>query len=166
MFYSLSWFPNTEFTTAFPSQPEILAYIRRVATQHNIPQHMRLQTEWTGARWCDKACKWRVFLTEIETGTRFVHEVKILISAVGGYVNPKYPSFPGLEAFEGPVAHTAAWPENLDLVGKNVIVVGNGCKYTFRIPRWPCSHKPRLGFSTCSGNCRPSQEGHSVRPSK
>lgn len=128
VFYSLSWFPNAEFSNAFPSQPEILAYIRRVATQHNIPAHMRLRTNWTGARWCEKTCKWHIFLTDLDTGTRFVHEAKILISAVGGYVNPKYPSLPGLEAFEGPVAHTAEWPEGLDLVGKNVVIVGNGCK--------------------------------------
>jgi cation diffusion facilitator CzcD-associated flavoprotein CzcO len=69
-----------------------------------------------------------VFLTDLETGTPFIHEAKILVSAVGGYVNPKYPSLQGLEEFQGPVAHTAAWPENLDLAGKNVVVVGNGCK--------------------------------------
>ena len=78
-------------------------------------------------------------MTDLETGARFVHEAKILISAVGGYVNPKYPSLPGLEEFEGPVAHTAVWPENLDLAGKNVIVVGNGCKQSLSgESRWRC----------------------------
>ncbi len=95
---------------------------------------MRLRTEWTGARWCEKSQKWRVFLTDLATGTPFVHEAKILISAVGGYVNPKMPSLPGLEDFQGPVAHTAAWLEGLDLTGKNVIVVGNGCSASQVIP--------------------------------
>ncbi|KAK3897019.1 hypothetical protein C8A05DRAFT_20132 [Staphylotrichum tortipilum] len=134
VFYSLSWAPNAEFSRAFPSQPEILDYLRRVATQQNIPQHIRLRTEWTGAHWDEKACKWRVFLTDLETGAPFIHEAKILVSAVGGYVNPKYPSLPGLEDFQGPVAHTAAWPEHLDLAGKNVVVVGNGCSASQTVP--------------------------------
>ena len=61
---------------------------------------------------------------------RFVHEAKILVSAVGGYTNPKYPSpsLSGLETFQGPVVHTARWDQDYDLRGRKVVVIGNGCK--------------------------------------
>lgn len=54
----------------------------------------------------------------------------MLISAVGGYTNPKLPILPGLEEFTGPVVHTAKWSKDYDLRGLNVVVVGNGCLFT------------------------------------
>lgn len=114
----------------FPSQQEILDYLRRVALRHKIPERLRLQTEWKGARWSEKTSRWLVTLEDLQTGTTFVHEAKILISAVGGYTNPKYPSLPGIETFKGPVVHTAKWDQDYDLHGRRVVVVGNGCKLT------------------------------------
>ena len=37
-----------------------------------------------------------------------------------------YPDIPGLDRFAGPRSHTAAWPEDLDLTGKRVAMIGNG----------------------------------------
>ena len=50
-----------------------------------------------------------------------------MISAVGGYTNPRYPTLEGIECFEGQVVHTAKWDKEYDLRGLDVIVVGNGC---------------------------------------
>ena len=36
------------------------------------------------------------------------------------------PDFPGMDDFEGRLVHTGAWPEDLDLTGKRVGVIGNG----------------------------------------
>ena len=130
LFYSFSWFPNSEFTSVFPSQREILEYIRNVALRHNIPSHIRLQVEWRSAQWLEKASRWQVVLKNLESGESFVHEAKILVSAVGGYTNPKYPVMNGIENFHGTVVHTAKWDQDYDLKGRNVIVVGNGCKST------------------------------------
>lgn len=52
----------------------------------------------------------------------------MLVSAVGGYTNPKLPSIPGLDSFQGPVVHTARWDKDYDLRGLNVAVIGNGCE--------------------------------------
>lgn len=71
---------------------------------------------------------WHVYLNDLKTGKDFVHEAKVLVSAVGGYTNPKYPVLPGIEKFEGPVVHTARWDRDYDLRGRNVAVVGNGCQ--------------------------------------
>ncbi len=50
----------------------------------------------------------------------------MVISATGIFNPLKYPDIPGLERFAGPRPHTAAWPEDLDLTGKRVAVIGNG----------------------------------------
>lgn len=129
--YSLAWCPNPDFSSIFPPQAEILAYLERVAVQHNIPSHIEFRTEWKGARWIEKISKWHVYLEDLDSGLHFVHETKVLVSAVGGYTNPKYPDLPGLSSFQGQVVHTAKWEREYDLRDRNVVVVGNGCKSTF-----------------------------------
>lgn len=67
-------------------------------------------------------------MQDLENGESFVHEAKVLVSAVGGYTNPKYPTIHGIDTFKGPVVHTAKWDQKYDLKDRNVIVIGNGCK--------------------------------------
>ncbi|KAJ5151595.1 hypothetical protein N7492_009890 [Penicillium capsulatum] len=132
--YSLSWFPNPDFTSLFPSQREILAYVQRVARAYHVPGRTRLRTEWKGAKWMESSSTWHVYLHDLSTGEDFIHEAKALISAVGGYTNPKYPDLPGIEKFQGPVVHTAGWDQDYDLRGRNVAVVGNGCSGSQVVP--------------------------------
>ena len=54
------------------------------------------------------------------------HRADYLFSAVGILNIPKYPVIEGLEGFTGEVYHTSRWPEDADLAGKRVAVVGNG----------------------------------------
>ncbi len=49
-----------------------------------------------------------------------------VISAVGMFAKPRYPQWPGLDTFRGPVIHTAGWDETVQLEGKRVAVVGTG----------------------------------------
>lgn len=62
---------------------------------------------------------------------------KILISAVGGLVEPKiWPeNIPGQEKFEGEMFHSARWRYDIDLKDKDVVVVGTGCSAAQFVPR-------------------------------
>jgi cation diffusion facilitator CzcD-associated flavoprotein CzcO len=64
---------------------------------------------------------------------------KIVISAVGGLVEPKgWPDeIPGLEKFQGSVFHSARWDDSVDFTDKNVVVVGTGCSSAQLVPRLP-----------------------------
>lgn len=73
---------------------------------------------------------WLVHLYDLDTQRQFTHETKVLVSAVGGYTNPKFPDIPGLEDFTGPVVHTARWDKEYDFRGLNVAVIGNGCLFS------------------------------------
>ncbi|PVH67664.1 FAD/NAD(P)-binding domain-containing protein [Cadophora sp. DSE1049] len=134
IFYSLSWFPNANFTSIFPPQEEILEYLRQVALRHNIIPHIKLRTEWKSARWSEKTSRWHIVVQNLENGESFVHEAKILVSAVGGYTNPKYPTMHGIDTFKGPVVHTAQWDQEYDLKDRNVVIIGNGCSASQVIP--------------------------------
>jgi cation diffusion facilitator CzcD-associated flavoprotein CzcO len=58
-------------------------------------------------------------LKNLKSGERFVHKAKILVSAVGGYINPKYLVIFGIEIFQGHIIHTAKWDQDYDLKGRN-----------------------------------------------
>lgn len=60
------------------------------------------------------------------TGENFTQECNIIISAVGGLVDPNTIAIPGMSDFRGPIMHTARWDSNVNLADKKVAVIGNG----------------------------------------
>ena len=58
----------------------------------------------------------------------------VLISAVGGFNTPRVPDIDGLSDFTGNWVHSARWPQDLDLRGKRVAVVGNGASAMQIVP--------------------------------
>jgi cation diffusion facilitator CzcD-associated flavoprotein CzcO len=129
VFYSLSFAPNPNFSKVFPPQAEILEYFNRVAEKFDVTRHIVPNTEWEGAYWQDSSSTWLVKLKNLTTGEVNYQKCKILISAVGGLVNPNQFNVPGVEYFLGDIVHTARWKPEVSLAQKDVIVIGNGCKF-------------------------------------
>src|SRR5690606_23603047 len=50
----------------------------------------------------------------------------IVVSAVGQLNRPKLPDIDGIETFAGEWCHSARWPDDLELAGKRVAVIGSG----------------------------------------
>jgi cation diffusion facilitator CzcD-associated flavoprotein CzcO len=69
---------------------------------------------------------------KLDDGT--TDECHVVISAVGFLNVPRYPDWPGLDAFRGPKFHTARWEHEHDLAGKAVAVVGTGSSATQVVP--------------------------------
>ena len=57
-----------------------------------------------------------------------------MITAVGQLNRPKIPALPGMDAFHGPLFHSARWPEDLDVTGKRVAIVGTGASAMQIVP--------------------------------
>ncbi|RAK81293.1 flavin-containing monooxygenase [Aspergillus fijiensis CBS 313.89] len=110
--YSLSFAKNFSFTKLFPQQSEVLDYISDVARTY-------------GATWKEDTQTWLLQFEDLHTGRHFTQACRILISAVGGVVNPHPFTVPGVERFKGPIVHTAEWRSDFDLRYKHVAVIGN-----------------------------------------
>ncbi|KAL3443415.1 hypothetical protein BJX65DRAFT_199635 [Aspergillus insuetus] len=132
--YSYSFAPNPDFTQMFPPQAEILGYLSDVVKQYHIEQHFTGNVEWTGATWSDTTQTWFVSFQDIQTKQAFTQECQILISAVGGLVNPQELKLPGAETFQGEIIHTARWKKGVDLTNKHVAVIGNGASAAQLVP--------------------------------
>lgn len=118
-FYCYSFEGSEHWTEFFARQPELQAYFQRVLEKYDVGHHVRWGTEVTGAAWDDAGGTWSVALDTGETLT-----ARAVISAVGMLSRPAVPVVPG--EFDGPDFHTARWDHDVDLAGKDVVMVGAG----------------------------------------
>ena len=126
--YSFSFAPNPDWSHAFSPQPEIQAYLQRVARERGVLPLVHLRTELLGARWDDEAQQWHVATSRGELTCR------VLVLGTGGLSDPSVPSLPGLERFAGTTFHSAEWDHDHDLTGERVAVVGTGASAVQFVP--------------------------------
>ncbi len=126
--YSFSFAPNPDWSRVFAPQPEILAYVERLAREHGVLPRIRFNEDVAGASWDSDAKRWRVRST---SGEWFAD---VLVMANGALSDPVLPEVEGLDRFGGPVFHTARWDPSVPLDGKRVAVVGTGASAIQVVP--------------------------------
>src|ERR1700747_2974431 len=62
--YSFSFAPNPDWSRSFSGQPEIWAYLRRVADQEGVTAQIRFGAELRSARWDEGAHLWHLDTTD------------------------------------------------------------------------------------------------------
>ena len=126
--YCFSFAPNPDWTRAFSPQPEIHAYLQKVAADKGVLPHVRFGTELLDARWDGATATWTV---ETSRGTVVAD---VLVLGTGGLSEPSVPSLPGLETFTGTTFHSATWDAAHDLTGERVAVIGTGASAIQFVP--------------------------------
>ncbi len=128
--YTFSFYPNPDWTSSYPPQPEILDYMRRCAADNGLMPFVRLNSGVTRAAWDDKAGVWRLTLATGET-----ESFDLVVGAVGMFGPLKWPDIAGLDSFKGTIFHSAHWPQDADLTGKTVSVIGTAASAVQFIPK-------------------------------
>ena len=126
--YSFSFAPNPTWSRSFSPQPEIQAYLRRVASEAGVLGRFRFGTSFENAAWDEDANVWRVS-TSLGALT-----ADVLVTASGGLSEPKMPDIDGIDSFQGEIFHSARWNHDYDLTGKRVAVVGTGASAIQIVP--------------------------------
>lgn len=114
-------YEQTPWKTKFVTQPEILEYLNGVVDRYSLREHIQLENGMTDAEFDELSGTWTV-----RTDSGVTYRCRFLVTGLGLLSATNMPSFPGIETFEGRLVHTGAWPEDLDLTGKRVGVIGNG----------------------------------------
>jgi monooxygenase len=112
----------------------IKSYLREVATENGIDQHIRLGTEVLSADWSDDDRRWTIRTLRNGQETEFEAQFLFMCSGYYNYDEGYRPNFPGEENFGGTIVHPQHWPEDLDYAGKNVVVIGSGATAITLIP--------------------------------
>ncbi|MGC4110727.1 MAG: NAD(P)/FAD-dependent oxidoreductase [Nocardioides sp.] len=126
--YSFSFARNPEWTSSYSPQPEIQAYLRRVADEYGVTGRIVFDTALEEAVWDDEAQRWRCRTSSGEV------TAKTLITGTGGLSAPRLPAIEGLASFAGPLFHSARWDHDADLAGKRVAVIGTGASAIQIVP--------------------------------
>ena len=128
-FYSYSFALNPRWSKTFANQPEILAYLERVADDHQLAEHIVVRTRVTTLRWHDDAERWAL-LTE----DRSTHEFDAVVTAVGMLDVPSIPDVPGAERFRGRTFHSSNWDHSKSTAGERVASIGTGASAIQYVP--------------------------------
>jgi len=126
--YSFSFAPNPDWSRAYSPQPEILAYMQRVARDFGVMPYITFNTEVLDATFDEPNGSWTL------NSTQGVITCKALILGMGGLSRPAIPNLNGLQEFEGAVWHSARWNHDFDLKGKRVACIGTGASAIQFIP--------------------------------
>jgi cation diffusion facilitator CzcD-associated flavoprotein CzcO len=126
--YSFSFAPNPRWSRMFSPQPEIQAYLLRVAEQHGVLSHLRYGHELLDASWDAAASRWRL------STAAGAYTADVLVCGMGGLSEPAVPQLPGLARFEGKSFHSARWDHRHELRGQRVAVIGTGASAIQFVP--------------------------------
>jgi cation diffusion facilitator CzcD-associated flavoprotein CzcO len=127
--YSFSFAPNPEWSSTYSPQAEIHDYLRRVAADEGLLEHVRFGCEVEHAGWDATARRWRLRTSSGPVTAR------ILIAGAGPLHEPKLPDVPGLSEFEGSIFHSATWDHDHELAGERVAVIGTGASAIQFVPQ-------------------------------
>jgi cation diffusion facilitator CzcD-associated flavoprotein CzcO len=114
----------------------ILQYIRDVAARHGIDRRICYDHRVAAASWSSAEARWTVDVERGGTGEAVRFTCNWLHMAAGyyDYAAGYLPDFPGRECFAGPVIHPQFWPDDLDVAGKRVVVIGSGATAVTLVP--------------------------------
>jgi 4-hydroxyacetophenone monooxygenase len=130
--YSYSFGSRNTWTRYFCRRVELLDYLKKVAAEYGIGEHLRLNTQLTSSRWDDDKRRWISTLKTPVGEESF--ESTVLISAIGQLNDPSRAHFKGEEDFQGLILHSALWSEGVELDGKRVAVIGTGATSMQLVP--------------------------------
>jgi monooxygenase len=113
----------------------ILEYVRRTAAEQGIDRHIRYGQRVISADFCTATGRWTVQLRSPD-GVHTQMSCGFLYCCSGYYSYEKgfTPQWPGVESFGGQLVHPQQWPEDLDHVGKRVVVIGSGATAMTLVP--------------------------------
>src|SRR3954452_4613219 len=110
-----------DWSTRYLKQTDILDYLEHVVDRFDLARDIQLDTGITAAVFDEDTNSWTLTTDRGETVT-----ATYVVTALGLLSKINMPDIPGIDTFAGEIIHTGAWPEEHDLRGKRVGVIGNG----------------------------------------
>ena len=115
---------------------KILKYLDEALDEQDIRKHIRYRHKVTDANWSNEDKQWTLTVIDISSGDALTFTGNFLWMCQGYYQHSKgyTPNFPGMRRFKGHIVHPQTWPEDLDYMDKEVLVIGSGTTAATLIP--------------------------------
>ena len=114
----------------------ILQYIKDTAKDSGVDAHIHFNHRITAADWSTSDSLWHITAERTDTDETLHLTAGFLFSCSGyyRYDHGYLPDFEGMDDFAGTVVHPQAWPEDLDVTGKRMVVIGSGATAMTLVP--------------------------------
>jgi cation diffusion facilitator CzcD-associated flavoprotein CzcO len=130
------------------SREEILAYLGEVIDEGGLGPHIRYRHAIASASWSSEDRLWTLEVVRTDTGERLRLAARFLWMCQGYYRHAQgyTPEWPGMADFDGRIVHPQTWPDDLDLAGRKVVVIGSGATAATLVPAIAdtCAHVTML----------------------
>lgn len=127
---------------------EILSYMGEVIEDNDLAPHIRYRHKILDASWSSEANLWTIEAVREDTGERLAFTTNFLWMCQGYYRQSAgyTPEWPGMADFKGRIIHPQTWPDDPQLEGKKVVVIGSGATAATLIPNIAdaCAHVTML----------------------
>ncbi|HAC58899.1 NAD(P)/FAD-dependent oxidoreductase [Parvibaculum sp.] len=122
--------------TPIATAEEILTYMKEVIDENDLDRHIRYNHRISTAKWSSEDNLWTVYATDKKTGEERRFTANFLWMCQGYYRHAEgyTPEWPDMDKFKGEIVHPQTWPDNFDLKGKKVIVIGSGATAATLVP--------------------------------
>ncbi len=120
---------------AIADGPSILAYLRETVAELGLEPVIRFGHRVERAEWSSVTARWTLTVARADGTTSpmtcsFLSVCAGYYSYRGGY----RAEIPGLDRFHGRVVHPQEWPDDLDVAGQRVVVIGSGATAMTLVP--------------------------------
>ncbi len=127
---------------------EILSYMGEVIEENGLADRILYRHAIESASWSEADRLWTVRVHRLDTGERFGLSARFLWMCQGYYRHDVgyTPRWPGMDDFRGRIVHPQTWPEDLELAGRRVVVIGSGATAATLVPAiaGSCAHVTML----------------------
>lgn len=115
---------------------EILSYMGEVIEENSLDRFIRYGTRVVAADWSETDARWTLTTEKVGTGERRTVTTGFLWMCQGYYRHSTgyTPEWPGMADFGGRIVHPQHWPQDVDVEGKRVVVIGSGATAATLIP--------------------------------
>ncbi|WP_235677203.1 flavin-containing monooxygenase [Rhodopseudomonas palustris] len=115
---------------------EIRDYLGEVIADHDLARHIRYRHRIVSASWSSEDACWTIEALRGEGGETVRFTANFLWMCQGYYRHSEgyTPEWPGMAEFKGRIVHPQTWPDDLDVAGKRVIVIGSGATAATLVP--------------------------------
>ena len=112
----------------------ICEYLQETIDENRLNQKIKFKHAIESANWNSEAQLWE--LNVDNNGKTEQWTANFVVSCTGyyNYTNGFQPDFPQADRFKGQFIHPQHWPENLDFVGKKVLIIGSGATAITLVP--------------------------------
>jgi len=139
----------------------IVNYIRETASEYGIDQKIRYGHTVTRASWSSPHAEWTVDATGPEgKPLRFTCNFLYMCSGYYDYAQGYLPGWPQMDRYRGRIVHPQHWPEDLDVAGQRIVVIGSGATAVTLVPALArtAAHVTMLQRSPSYIVARPSED--------